>query len=361
MLIWMRRIAMAGSIESRYSLDAKGDPMRFVPLALCAALLLPQAATAKLSRYLTGSATNVTPTLHGPALNLGGGGLDVDSALQAMIDLARGCTGSACGTKVDVVILRATGSNGYNDYIYAMNGVDSVETLVMTRRTDTAAADINTTIRNAEVVFFAGGDQCDYVTLFKGTPVETAVEYVLEQKRGAVGGTSAGMAIQSPTAYDACVASVTSADILANPYHRGATFTRGFFNWPFMADTITDQHFVTRDRMGRLMGFLARQIKDGYGTSVMGVAADEQTSIVVDANGLATVHGNPGAPSTAYFVLADHAIESSDKVAAKQPLSYANFKIWKVPAGSTFDLARRPSLGFYTVSVSNGVLSAPPY
>ena len=335
--------------------------MRFVPLALCAALLLPQAATAKVTRYLTGSAANPEPTLHGPALDLGGGGLDVDSALQAMIDLARGCTGSACSTKVDVVILRATGSNGYNDYIYAMNGVDSVETLVITRRTDTATLAIDTTIRNAEVVFFAGGDQCNYVTLFKGTPVETAVEYVLERKHGAVGGTSAGMAIQSPTAYDACVAGATSAYVLANPYHSSVTFTRGFFNWPFMAETITDQHFVTRDRMGRLMGFLARQIKDGYGTSVMGVAADEQTSIVVNANGLATVHGNPGAPSTAYFVLADHAISGTDKVAAKQPLSYANFKIWKVPAGGTFNLANRPSLGYYTISVSNGLLSANPY
>jgi cyanophycinase-like exopeptidase len=339
--------------------------MRRLLLASAALALLPLAAEAKVTSYLTGSAADARPaSLHGPVLNLGGGGPDVDTALQAMIDLTRGCTGgsSECSTKVDVVILRATGSNGYNDYIYAMNGVDSVETLVISKRTDTTSPALNASIRAAEVVFFAGGDQCDYVTLFKGTPVETAVEYVLEQKHGAVGGTSAGMAIQSPTAYDACVASVTSADILANPYHRGATFTHGFFDWPFMAGTITEQHLVTRDRMGRLMGFLARQIKDGYGSPQLGIAADEQTSVVVDANGLARVYGNPGAPSTAYFVLADHAPGSGEKVAAKQPLSYANFTFWKVPAGGTFDLANRPaSLGSYTISVSNGVLSANPY
>jgi cyanophycinase-like exopeptidase len=185
---------------------------------------------------------------------------------------------------------------------------------------------------------------------------------VIEQKHGAVGGTSAGMAVHSPTVYDACVASVTSADILANPYHRGATFTRGLFNWPYLSASITDQHFVTRDRMGRLMGFLARQIKDGFGSPQLGIAADEQTSIVVDASGMATVYGNPGAPSAAYFVLADHPVGSGEQVSAKQPLSYANYRIWKVPAGGSFDLANRPaSLGSYTISVSNGVLSANPY
>jgi len=335
--------------------------MRRLLAATLALAFLPAAASAKVSSYLTGSAADAVPdALHGPVYNLGGGGTDVDAALQAMIDLTRGCT--TCSTKVDVVILRATGSNGYNDYIYAMNGVDSVESLVITRRTDTASPALAATIRAAEVVFFAGGDQCDYVTLFKGTPVETAVEYVVEQKHGAVGGTSAGMAIQSPTVYDACVASVTSADILANPYHRGATFTRGFFSWPFLSASITDQHLVARDRMGRLMGFLARQVKDGYGSPQLGIAADEQTSIVVDANGLARVYGNPGAPSAAYFVLADHPVGSTERVAAKQALSYLNFRIWKVQTGGTFDLANRPSsAGAYTISVSNGVLSGNPY
>ena len=337
--------------------------MRRLLLATLVLSLLPGAASAKITRYLTGSAADAAPaTLYGPVLNLGGGGLDVDSALQAMIDLTRGCSGAGCSAKVDVVILRATGSNGYNDYIYAMNGVDSVESIVITRRTDTTNAALEATIKAAEVIFFAGGDQCDYVTLFKGTPVETAVEYVVDQKKGAVGGTSAGMAIQSPTAYDACVTSVTSADVLANPYHRGATFTRGFFNWPFMSGSITDQHFVTRDRMGRLMGFLARQVKDGFGVPHLGIAADEQTSIVVDASGLARVYGNPGAPSTAYFVLADHPVSSTERVETKQPLSYFNFRIWKVPVNGTFDLANRPSSGeSYTVSVTNGVLSGPAY
>ena len=324
---------------------------RFRLLAVLTLLFLAAPASAKVTRYLTGSRADMNPPLAGPVLNLGGGGSDVDAGLQAMIDLARGC--SDCATKVDVVILRTTGSDGYNSYIYAMNGVDSVETLVITRVADSNTVPVEVTIRNAEVVFFAGGDQCTYRTLFKGTAVERAVEHVYA-RGGAVGGTSAGMAIQGELTYDGCVSSATSAVILANPYDRSATFTYDFFAWDHMGGVLTDTHFVARDRMGRLMGFLARQIKDGRAHSALGIAGDEVSSLVVDASGLATVMG----VGAVYVVLADHAPE---QCAPKKPLTYSNFKIWRLSPGDTFDLQNRPTSGYYTVSVRNGVLSKNPY
>ena len=230
--------------------------MRIV-ISLLTILAVSFPAHARVTAYLTGSAADVMPALHGPVLNLGGGGTDIDAALQEMIDQARGCTG-------------------------------------------------------------------------------------------------AGLAIQGEFVYDACVASATSVDVLANPYHRSATFTRGFFNWPFMSDTLTDSHFVARDRMGRLMGFLARQIQDGYATTALGVAVDEETSVVVDKNGMAKVMGN----GTDYFVLADH---TPEQCVAKRPMSFSDYRIWKVGPGQTFDLAKRPELGAYTISVNNGVLSGNPY
>ncbi len=308
-------------------------------------------AEAKVTRYLTGNAADVSPALSGPAHDFGGGGTDVDAALQWIIDQVRGCT--SCSTKVDVVILRSTGSDGYNDYIFAMNGVDSVETLVITKASDSNTTAVETTVKNAEVVFYAGGDQCDYVKNFKGTKVETATEFVYA-KGGGVGGTSAGLAIQGDFTYDACTGSITSAQALANPYHRYATFTYDFFHWANLQSTITDSHFVTRDRMGRLLAFLARQIKDGKATSALGVAANEVTSVVVDRNGVATVLGD----GPAYFVLADHAPEVCQ---SGTPLTYSNYKIWKVAANGTFNLHNLPSTGYYTRSVSNGVISANPY
>ena len=44
---------------------------------------------------------------------------------------------------------------------------------------------------------------------------------------------------------------------------------------------ITDSHFVTRDRMGRTLAFLARQIRDGRASSAWGMAVNEATSVVV--------------------------------------------------------------------------------
>ena len=63
-------------------------------LALAALLTLTAcgAAGAKETRYLTGSAADVRPKLHGPAYHLQGGGTDVAAAFQWMIDEVRGCT-----------------------------------------------------------------------------------------------------------------------------------------------------------------------------------------------------------------------------------------------------------------------------
>jgi|SRR3954471_298910 len=313
--------------------------------------LLAVPAHAKVTRYLTGNAADVVVPLAGPAHDFGGGGTDVDAGLQWIIDQVRGCT--SCSTKIDVVILRATGTNGYNDYIYAMNGVDSVETLVITKASDANTAAVETTVKNAEVVFFAGGDQCDYVTLFKGTKVETAVESVYA-KGGGVGGTSAGLAIQGDFTYDACMGSVVSSQALANPYHRYVTFTYDFFHWANLQNTITDDHFVARDRMGRTLAFLARQIKDGKAASALAIAVDEVASVEVDRRGLATVVGT----GSAYFILADHAPETC---VAGTPLTYSNYKIWKVAPGGTFNLANRPTTGYYLRSVSNGVIDQNPY
>ncbi len=308
---------------------------------------------ASVTRYLSGNGADVRPQLFGPVLNLGGGGADVDPAIQWMIDKARGCTD--CLAKVDVVVLRATGSNGYNAPILAMNGVDSVETFVITALRDALNPSVNAAIRNAEVVFFAGGDQCDYVTLFARGRIERSVEYVY-QRGGAVGGTSAGLAIQGEYVYDGCSGSVTSSQALSDPYHTAISFTYDLFNWTDLSTTITDSHFFQRDRMGRLFSFLARQIKDGRSSAPLGIAISESTSVVVDQNGIATVKGNGN--GRAYFVLADHMPEVCLPGSA---LTYSGFKIWRRTENQTFDLRQRPTVPDYTISVNNGVIAGNPY
>ncbi len=321
-------------------------------LCLFVAFVQAQFADAKVTRYLTGNPADVNPVLRGPALDLGGGSTDVDAAFQSMFDQVRGCT--SCDTKLDVVILRASGSNGYNDYLYAMNGVDSVETLVITSRKDADTADVEATVKNAEVVFFAGGDQCDYTSYFKGTRVETAVESVYV-RGGGIGGTSAGCAILGDYTFDACNGTIVSSDALSDPYNRRVSLTFDFFRFQYLENTITDQHFVARDRMGRLLTFIARLIQDGVTANVLGVAVNEETSLVVDNHGVATVLGN----GPAYFILGDHAPEVCQP---KVPLTYSNYKIWRKGPGETFNLRNRPTSGYYLRSVVNGVIEGgDPY
>ena len=307
-------------------------------------LAAPRAAEAKVTRYLTGSAADVSPRLHGPALDLGGGGTDVDEGIQRMIDEARGC--DSCATKLDVVVLRASGADGYNDYIYKMNGVDSVETLVVHDAEGARDASVAETVRRAEVVFFAGGDQCNYVRYFKGNEVERAVESVYA-RGGGIGGTSAGEAIQGEFVYDGCVDGATSDEALADPYHAHVTFTYDLFLWRHMRGVITDQHVVARKRLGRTLVFVARQLKDRKAREVLAVAVNERTSVLVDKRGLARVVGE----GPAYFILGDHAPEVCEP---KRPLTFSGYKVWKLTPGSTFDLARRPKTGFTLVDVKDG-------
>jgi cyanophycinase len=323
-------------------------------LVLTAPILFAGRAQAKETRFLTGDAADAKPKkLRGPAYHLQGGGTDVDAAFQWMIDRVRGCEGD-CGVKLDVVVLRSSGGDGYNDYLSRMKGVDSVETLVVKDRADSDSAAVRDTVGRAEVVFFAGGDQCNYVKYFKGTEVERAVEGV-HARGGGVGGTSAGLAVMGDVAYDACSGgSARSAESLANPYYADVSFTEDFFDWPPLRGIITDTHFVERDRMGRLLAFIARQLADGKRKTFTGLAVERETSVVADGRGAARVVGK----GPVYVVVGDHRPEVC---APGVPLTYSNYKVWRLPSGATFDLRRRPAGGFYLVSVEGGKITSNPY
>ncbi len=126
--------------------------------------------------FLRAIVQTLTQHFSDPLHVFGGGSGDVESAIQCVIDSVRGCTD--CQTKVDVVVLRASGADGYNDFIFAMKGVDSVETLLITECKDSEDKSVIVTIKQAEIIFFVGSDQCNYVRYFRDTPIEHAVKDV---------------------------------------------------------------------------------------------------------------------------------------------------------------------------------------
>lgn len=291
--------------------------------------------------------------LAGPVHILGGGGPDVEEAIQWMINQVR--ASHSYTHKINVIVLRTYGSDDYNRLIYDMQGVNYVETLIISNRHDANKPDIVEKVRNADVIFFAGGDQCQYIRSWKNTKLATAIESVYA-KGGGIGGTSAGAMIQSEYIYDACASSqegIETREALEDPY-QDITFTYNFFPWSHLRGTIVDTHFDRRKRMGRIMAFIARQIQDGISKSVLGIAISEETSLVIDKFGMAKVMGR----GAAYFVLGDHPPEICKP---GKPLTYYDYKIWRVPYGDTFNLRNLPTRGYYLRSVKRGRFSSDPY
>ncbi|WP_089155909.1 hypothetical protein [Micromonospora sp. NBS 11-29] len=331
------------------------NPRRLVVTAAAAALLTVAplgvpAAHAQVTRVRQGSATDAArSSWSGPAYTMNGSGGIVTATMTKAVNAIRGGTGA-----IDVVVVAASGTGTPEcDVISPLTGVNSCTTLTLTTTADGNDSQVNTDVRNAEFVYFAGGDQCRYVA-WKGTALEASVESVVA-KGGGVGGGSAGHHVNSDVVYDACTASTTSATALGNPYDRSLTFTTGMFRWPNYAGTINDSHFVTRDRMGRTIAFVARAVKDGLvtGGKAWGVGVEEGASLFIDRAGRATLSG----PS-AYVVLGDHQPEVA---ASGQPLTYTNVKIWKLADGQSYDFANRPTCGYYLRSVRAGVPDASLY
>lgn len=332
--------------------SATAAAVAFLCLAGTLASVAPAQAAA--DRIRLGSASDVHRAgWNGPAFTMNGDGSVVAASMTRAIDTIRGGTGS-----LDVVVLAGSApSSGSRtpecDDVMKLAGVNSCTTWTLTRAADGNNTRANTDIRNAEFVYFAGGDQCRYAR-WKGTALEGSVESVVA-KGGGAGGGSAGHHVSSPVVYDACGGSATSADALANPYDRALTFTTGMFEWPHYAGVVNDSHFRERDRMGRTMAFVARSIKDGLapGGRAWGVGVDEGGSLFLDNNGLATQYG-----ANAYVVHGDH---QPERAVAGRPLTYTDYKIWRLSPGATFDFADRPVCGFYRRSVIDGVADANLY
>lgn len=256
---------------------------------------------------IAGDAADVqAPTKSG--LVIMGGGTDVDAAFRWMI--ARSGGG-------DVVIIRATGTDAYNAYVKQLGTVNSVETLKIDSRKLADDDGVANIIRNAEMLFIAGGDQLDYVNYWKGTKAMAAINYLLTEKKVPVGGTSAGAAILGNYYFSAERGTLESPEALANPYAQKVVIGRDdFLKAPFLQNVITDQHFTQRDRQGRSAVFLGRIMKD-WSKTPLGIAVDEKTAVCIDETGMANVMGS----NKAFFLKTD-AAKTPETFEANKPATW---------------------------------------
>ncbi len=271
---------------------------------------------------------------------LGGGGTD-DDGMRWLADRAGGG---------DFLTIRSSGDDNNNPYVAGLAKPNSTETILFRARSAARDRQLVEKVRRAEAIFIAGGDQERHRKMWRGTPVIRAVNEAAA--RGVpLGGTSAGLAMMgSAMFYSLGPNMVTSAEALANPTSKRIIIDRGMLDLPDLRGVLTDTHFSQRDRLGRLVVFLARLASEGH--PARGIGVDEDTSLAVDENGIGTVTG-------AHHVTIVETTTMPSVYAPGRPLSIDGVQLRRLAPGDRFDLRNwRTSDGTrHVVTVRDGVLS----
>ncbi|QDP01498.1 cyanophycinase [Thalassotalea sp. PS06] len=281
-------------------------------------------APGALSSWLTGNAGDACGSLtqgQGATLLMGGGS-DVDAAFSNRVL-------PHISADMDVVIIRTSGSDGYNDYLNGLLNADSVNTLLVDSRTLANSDYVNWVIKSAEFVFIAGGDQADYLNQWQGTELQNSLQHVYD-KGGVVGGTSAGMALLGGTVYDPDgILGAISDEVVTDFCHETINFSGGVFNNSLLANVVTDTHFAERDRMARSIVFLGHQ-----SANAKVISADENTSLFVNSDGASQVDG-----SGAVYVFRETASTQRTQLSCGSPVIYENVERIKLTSGDTINLS----------------------
>jgi cyanophycinase len=333
--------------------------------AIAIVLLVTKRCDATDFEYqLTGSAEDVRPHHTTGALMLSGGGGSVDDAFRWFVQKA----GHRNNERVDIVLLKAsdrdeTTTDTFGEFLYkTIGGCDSVEVIVFHHRNASSDPTVLKVIQNADGIFLGGGKQFLYADFWKGTPVEDAIHAHVRSGKP-LGGSSAGLAVLGQFCYTAHVtARLTSQQAMLNPFHESLTLENDFLNLELMKGVFTDSHLSQRERLGRLITFVARTFVDTHRqseSSLLGIGVDEKTSLCVEANGLARVIS--GIPDgRAWFVIPQ---EAPEIIRENEPLSIRNVKVVAAGPDSEIDLLKRsiskPAISS-TYSVEKGNLSFYP-
>ncbi|MCV2361620.1 cyanophycinase [Paucibacter sp. TC2R-5] len=314
-----------------------------------------------------------------PSFVLMGGGPDVDAAFRWLIQRAAITAGS--GGRF--VVIRATGDDAYNPYVFysddslstskdvkelwvggASSGLTSVETLVIPSVKAANSPAVNAIVAKANVVFIAGGDQSHYVRFWKGTALEQTLKGLMK-KNVPIGGTSAGLAVLGQFDYSALYKSATSEKSMLDPYYKDITFdpsplslSGGFIAPPELESLILDSHFDSRDRMGRLVTFISRIVaptatpSGSFGCSggvlpasssgnktARGIGIGVETALLVQGNGVgnpvtATRVTNPSTTSESAVYFVRPSVPPS-VCKPQQPLSVSTVEVRKLADPTT--------------------------
>ncbi|CAL4867883.1 hypothetical protein MMA231_02155 [Asticcacaulis sp. MM231] len=246
--------------------------------------LAAQARPTGYKHYELGDLKAPTPDpVSGGLLLMGGGDRNIDAMKWFFAKAGHG----------HIVILSAAyGPEIGKEFKREVGGILSAETFVFKTRDAAYDPKVIDALKRADGIFISGGDQSDYVKMWRGTPVADIMDaHVLAGKP--LAGTSAGLAILGEMLYG-CMdsTSLTSPEGLADPFSARNTIEGDFLHLALLKGVLTDTHFKERDRLGRLFAFLAKaQLgRPADATPLLGLGVDESAALAVEPDGSARIY-----------------------------------------------------------------------
>ena len=176
-------------------------------------------------------------------------------------------------------------------------------------------------LRDADAVFFTGGDQLKITSQIGDTPIFSRVHEIYNAG-GVIAGTSAGASVMTETMMVAGN---------GDKSHRIGSMLKLAPGFGLLPGVIVDQHFAERGRIGRLLGAIAQNPR------MLGIGLDEDAGILV-RRGRFQVVG-----SGAVYVVDGSKVSFSNVNEARpdDPLCIYGVKLHVLNQSDSFDLNKR--------------------
>jgi cyanophycinase len=188
--------------------------------------------------------------------------------------------GLAGGEKAEVLIVPV--ASDYPEFaadVYTQAfrnlGVSNPRVLRATSRQDVVAANADELLDGITGVFITGGDQMRLVSLLGGTDLAEKLRRKVRTTPIVLAGTSAGAAGMSTSM-------IVRGESTSHPQKNSVRLSPGL---GFLKNIIIDQHFTERGRISRLITAVS------YNPYNLGIGIDENTAIILDADGVLEVFG----------------------------------------------------------------------
>lgn len=195
-----------------------------------------------------------------------------------------------------IIILSYSDASNWLPNYFMWLGADTAYNKIIS---SSSIANLQTTydeLITAKAIFLRGGDQWQYIKLWKGTKTEEAINYVF-QNGGVIAGTSAGAMVLGEFDFSAQNGSAYPDEALQNPFYSKMKFENNFLK--LMPSVLFDTHLMERGRHGRLIAMLYN-IFFNYGKRIIGVGIDDRTAICIYPDKSAIVKGS-GSVAVFYF------------------------------------------------------------